>query len=59
MVLGLVSPNGMVSECGLIGELSVTQGALMDVWKVCLSVEGPQDGIVRPEGAVDTEVLAG
>jgi hypothetical protein len=39
VVLGFVSPNGMASESGLIGELSVTQGALVDVWEVCLCVE--------------------
>jgi hypothetical protein len=46
VILGLASPNGMASEGGLIGELPVTQGALMDVWQVCLCMEGPQDGIV-------------
>jgi hypothetical protein len=59
VVLGFVSPVGMLSEGGLIGELSVTQGTLMDVWEVCLCVEGSQDGIVGPKGAIDAEVAAG
>jgi hypothetical protein len=58
VVLGFVSPNGVASEGGLIGELSVTQGALVDVWEVCLCVKCSQDGVVRPEGAIDAEVTA-
>jgi hypothetical protein len=56
---GFVSPVRMSSEGGLVGELSVTQRTLIDVWGVCLSVEGPQDGIVGPKGTIDAEVATG
>jgi hypothetical protein len=56
---GFISPVGMTSESGLVGELSVAERALVDVWEVCLSVKGSQDRIVGPEGAIDTEVAAG
>jgi hypothetical protein len=46
VIWGLVSPVGVASECGLVGELSVAKGALMDVWKVCLCMEGSQDRII-------------
>jgi hypothetical protein len=59
VIIGLVSPVGMTSESSLVGELSVTEGTLMDVWKVCLCVEGSQDRVVRPEGAIDAEISTG
>jgi hypothetical protein len=59
VVVGLISPVGMASECGLVGELPVAEGTLMDVWKVCLCMEGSQDRVVRPEGAIDAEVSTG
>jgi hypothetical protein len=58
MIWGLVSPVRVTSEGGLVGELSVAQGALVDVWEVCLSVEGSQDGVVGPERTIDAEVSA-
>jgi hypothetical protein len=59
VIWGLVSPVGMASEHSLVSELSVTQRALVDVWEVCLGMKGSQDQIIRPEGAIDTEVSAG
>ena len=41
MIWGFIGAVGMTSESGLVGELSVTQRALVDVWQVCLGVEGP------------------
>jgi hypothetical protein len=46
VVWGFVSPVGVASECGLVGELPVAEGTLMDVWKVCLCMEGSQDRVV-------------
>jgi hypothetical protein len=43
VIWGLISPKGMTSEGGLIGELSIVERALVDVWEVCLSVKGSQD----------------
>jgi hypothetical protein len=40
VIWGFVGPVGMSSESGLIGKLSITQGALVDIWEVCLCVEG-------------------
>jgi hypothetical protein len=59
VIWGLVSPKGVASERGLVGELPVTEGTLVDVWKVCLSVKGSQDRVVGPEGAIDAEVSTG
>jgi hypothetical protein len=43
----------------LVGELPVAEGTLMDVWKMCLHMEGSQDRVVRPEGTIDAEVVTG
>jgi hypothetical protein len=59
VILGFVGPIWMTSEGGLIGKLSVTQRALVDVWEVCLCVEGPQDRVVGPEGTIDAKILSG
>jgi hypothetical protein len=59
VIWGFISPVGMTSEGGLVGELSIAERALVDVWEVCLSVKGSQDRIVRPEGAIDAEIATG
>jgi hypothetical protein len=59
VVWGFVGSVGVTSEGCLIGELSVAQRAPMNVWEMCLSVEGSQDGIVGPEGIIDVEIAAG
>ena len=59
VIWGFICPVGMTSEGGLIGKLPVAQRALVDVWEVCLCMEGAQDGIVRPEGTIDAEIAAG
>jgi hypothetical protein len=41
MIWGFIGPVGMTSEGGLVGKLSIAQRTLMDVWGMCLSVEGP------------------
>jgi hypothetical protein len=46
VVLGFVGSKWMTSESGLIGELSVTQRALVDGWEMCLCMECSQDGVV-------------
>jgi hypothetical protein len=46
VIWGLISPVGVASERGLVGELPVAEGTLMDVWKVCLCMEGSQDRVV-------------
>ena len=38
---GFVFPVGVSSEGALIGKLPIAQRALVDVWDVCLGVEGP------------------
>jgi hypothetical protein len=43
VIWGFVSPVGVASERGLVGELPVAERALVDVWEVCLSVKGSQD----------------
>ena len=59
VIRGFVGPVRVSSESGLVGELSVTQRALVDVWQVCLCVEGSQDRIVGPERTIDAEILSG
>jgi hypothetical protein len=43
VIWGFISPVGVASEGGLVGELSIAERALVDVWEVCLSVKGSQD----------------
>jgi hypothetical protein len=49
----------MTSEGGLVGELSVTQRALVDVWEVCLGMKGSQERVIGPEGTIDAEIAMG
>jgi hypothetical protein len=48
----------VASERETVGEPFDTQGTLVDVWTVCLLVEGPLERVVRPVGAVGTGVTA-
>jgi hypothetical protein len=48
----------VTSECETVGEPFDAQGALMDVWAMCLLVEGALEGIVGPIDAVGTGVAA-
>jgi hypothetical protein len=59
MVWGFVGSVGVASEGCLIGELSVTQRALMNVWEMCLGMKGSQDRVIGPEGAIDAEISTG
>jgi hypothetical protein len=54
----LVELVEVASKCGVVGELSGTQGALMDVWEMRLYVEGLLKGVVGPVDAVGTGVAA-
>jgi hypothetical protein len=40
VVIGFVGSVRMVSEGKLVDELSGTKGTLVNVWEVCLCVEG-------------------
>jgi hypothetical protein len=46
----------MASERETIGKPFDAQGALMDVWEMCLYVEGSLEGIVRPIDAIGARV---
>jgi hypothetical protein len=48
----------MASERKTVDEPFGTQGALVDVWTMCLLVEGAFEGVVGPIGTVDTGVAA-
>jgi hypothetical protein len=48
----------MASEGKAIGESLDTQGTLVDVWEVCLHVEGSLKRIVRPVDTVGAGVAA-
>jgi hypothetical protein len=58
MIAELVDFVEMASERGAVGEPFDAQGALMDVWEMCLCVEGPLKGVVRPVDTVGTGVAA-
>jgi hypothetical protein len=55
LVVELVDLVEMVSEGGTVGESLDAQGTLVNVWKMCLRVEGSLERVVRP---IDT-VCAG
>jgi hypothetical protein len=46
----------MASECKTVGEPFDAQGAVVDVWAMCLFVEGAFEGVVGPIDAVGTGV---
>jgi hypothetical protein len=48
----------MASERDAVGEPSDAQGTLVDVWEMCLCMEGPLEGVVRPVDAVSTGVAS-
>jgi hypothetical protein len=48
----------MASKRKTVGEPFDAQGALVDVWAMCLLVEGSLEGIVRPVDAVGTRIAA-
>jgi hypothetical protein len=54
----LVGVVEVASERKTVGEPFDAQGALVDVWAVCLLVEGAFEGIVGPIDAVGTGVAA-
>jgi hypothetical protein len=54
----LVGVVEMASEGKAIGKSLDTQGALVDVWEVCLLVECPFKGVVGPVDAVGTGITA-
>jgi hypothetical protein len=41
VIVGFRNPVRVTSEGKLAGELSGTKGALVNVWEMCLCVEGP------------------
>jgi hypothetical protein len=57
-VVKLVELVEMASESGTVGEPFDAQGALVDVWEVCLYMEGLLKGVVRPVDAIGTGVAA-
>jgi hypothetical protein len=48
----------MASECKTVGEPFDAQGTLVDVWAMCLLMEGTLKGVVRPVGAISAGVAA-
>jgi hypothetical protein len=48
----------MASERKTVGESFDAQGTLVDVWAMCLLVEGTFEGIVGPVDAIGTRVAA-
>jgi hypothetical protein len=48
----------VASEGEAVGKSLDTQGTLVDVWKVCLRVEGSLKGVVRPIGTVGAGIAA-
>jgi hypothetical protein len=48
----------VASERKTVGESFGAQGALVDVWTMCLLVEGTFEGIVGPVDAIGTRVAA-
>jgi hypothetical protein len=48
----------VASEGQAVGESLDTQGALVDVWEMCLYVEGSLKGVVGPIDAIDAGVAA-
>jgi hypothetical protein len=48
----------MASERKTIGESFDAQGALVDMWAMCLLVEGAFEGIVGPVDAIGARVAA-
>jgi hypothetical protein len=58
LVIELVDFVEMTSKGSAVGKPFDAQRALVDVWEMCLRVEGPLEGVVRPIGAVGTGVAA-
>jgi hypothetical protein len=57
LVIELVDLVEITSKGGAVGEPFDAQGTLVDMWEVCLRVEGSLEGVVRPVSAVDTEIV--
>jgi hypothetical protein len=58
LIIELVDLVKMASEGSAVGESFDAQGALVDVWEMCLHVEGSLERVVRPIGTVNAGVTA-